>query len=72
MLDAGYQQYFGPTAGDPGGLRDILANNKPVEEPALLDGSGKALAAGGTPVYRVFKTKKERSWAGLNLPASAS
>lgn len=35
----------------------------------LLDGSGGALASGGTPVFRTFNTRKRRAFASLSLPA---
>ena len=46
------------------------ANGDPITEPVMLDGEGKQLAFGGTPVYRDFETKRPANWSGLSLPTT--
>ena len=54
-----------PTANDLWLITD--ANEEPVRKPVLLDGSGKALAAGASPFYHEFNFHDWRPFLTLNL-----
>lgn len=43
------------------------ADGQPLHEPSLLDGSGKKLATGGTPVFLEFDVYTALDWSALNL-----
>lgn len=61
LLDAGYKYLSG------GNTREFRDNNLPATKPHLLDGSGGALGAGGTPVFLSFRKYWYADFAYLAL-----
>lgn len=66
VLDTGY--YTQESNGDYKKIVD--KDGELISEPVKLDGSGGALAAGGSPVYLGYITSFPKSWSALNLPTT--
>jgi hypothetical protein len=63
VLDIGFQEI--KANGKPGLITDDLG--KPFSTPQLLDGKGKALPQGGTPVFLQVQTNEAVNFLLLNL-----
>ncbi len=72
ILDAGW--YYYPAGGGGGGQNVLFADaqGNPFVIPGKLDGSGHALAVGGTPVYLEFLINEPKDWAVLDLPSTVT
>jgi len=68
LLDQGYKYLDAADSNRKKAILDEEGNR--VSQPALLDGSGGQLAAGGTPQYLDYKAKSPLDWSSLSLPAS--
>jgi hypothetical protein len=66
LLDAGYRTWTLPD-----GWKDILSKGVPIQQPALLDGTGKQLPHGNPPVWMQLPNGwvvyREQPFAALNL-----
>lgn len=65
ILDAGLNQL------SSGKLIPIERDGIPVTQPECLNGSGVALAVGGTPVYLTFRRFPEKDFTTFNFPTAA-
>lgn len=68
ILDEGFNENIPATASSAGGLRPIKFNGENVSKPAMLDGSGRKLAVGASPIFRFVQPFKTLPFAALNLP----
>lgn len=68
ILDEGFNENIPATASNAGGLIPIKFKGENVSKPAMLDGSGRKLAVGASPIFRFVQPFKTLPFAALNLP----
>jgi hypothetical protein len=67
ILDAGFHQLVPRLVGSPLRIKIIDPAGGYPSTPRPLDGSGHALAVGGSPVYRSFVKHETADWTELNI-----